>query len=452
MAKQRKQPQPRPLNGTTTASPSNISVHSHDPNSSRYGSKRRKRPWWQLLSATRVDKDNDDLEIAKGGLTAAASLNHPSVCSSSPRLNSSPRNKKRRPKQRLLRYTALAAAALIVVLLSSSSTTVTSTANTIPPEDQHPYAIPPILIFTHRYNLLDPNLFDTVSNLSVEERAELQALQANVQHTIQILSEHHYLQVRFLTDKDCLHSLVTVLGPDSPLVEYFQSEKKGMYKADICRAAALAETGGWYFDVDVGVRLDVWQSLRNPSTTDFVTARVHLQSTHPGAYFQAVWGCRKGHDLLYRYLEWFVAYYEEELEKDTEVMAPGSPLGVILLKRAIDEWMIQEEEHMYTVNRTQGASAAAALPRFHDTTEIWQEVLYLPELYKTVFKDVPPPVFGQHRACHFVVVSQIDPMVVVPLYSRVPGSRLCPAGAIGSAYEELAKELGITTTVPNTKK
>jgi hypothetical protein len=40
----------------------------------------------------------------------------------------------------------------------------------------------------------------------------------------------------------------------------------GMYKADLCRATALWETAGFYFDVDLGVRMNLFRVL-NPKTT-----------------------------------------------------------------------------------------------------------------------------------------------------------------------------------------
>ena len=37
------------------------------------------------------------------------------------------------------------------------------------------------------------------------------------------------------------------------LVKPFYLERKGEYKADLCRASALYTYGGYYFDVDTGV-------------------------------------------------------------------------------------------------------------------------------------------------------------------------------------------------------
>jgi len=53
-----------------------------------------------------------------------------------------------------------------------------------------------------------------------------------------------------LTDDDCCALLQRV---EPKLVPHFDREKKGAYKADICRVAALFEEGGYYFDIDIRV-------------------------------------------------------------------------------------------------------------------------------------------------------------------------------------------------------
>ena len=129
--------------------------------------------------------------------------------------------------------------------------------------EQPQHVIPRILIFTHYKNLL------TDKNLKDEEEI---ILAANVQHSINM---HTSIHVRFLTDEDCILSLGRVFPA---LIPFFQNETQGMFKADICRGSALYETGGFYLDVDVGIRHDLWSNLL--TNTEFITCRVHLWLLH----------------------------------------------------------------------------------------------------------------------------------------------------------------------------
>lgn len=241
---------------------------------------------------------------------------------------------------------------------------------------QHHHVIPNILTFTHSINLLE------ATNVTDEDVV----LQANVRNTIRL---HSGAEVHFLTDPECISSIQRVMGNDSPLVGFFENETKGMYKADICRGAALYETGGLYFDVDLQARMPMWNAIDEETT--FVVPLVHRQSKYPGAFFQAFIGVSPQHAIMQRYLQLFLEYYQGHLD-DVK-----GPLGVLLLRKAHDE-----------VVETQNV-------------QFWQEVLYSPRL----FPNVPPPNWGTRRACHFVVVANGKPPFIVPLYSRVKGSRMC---------------------------
>jgi hypothetical protein len=294
--------------------------------------------------------------------------------------------------------------------LRASAATTTATNN-------HQHAIPNIIIFTHRYNLLDTDVVQELTLSSEEERNELLALQRNVRHSISL---HAEARVRFLTDDDCVKSIRAVLGDDTPLVQYFLSEPQGMFKADVCRGAAMVETGGLYFDVDLGVRMNLWEVLR--TNTTFATVRVHPQSTHRGAFFQAFIGATPGHAILQRYVELFLQYYQGKLG------SIDGPLGVLLLKRAFDEILDEEgpdEAREATVSEEKSSNKTFDVS-VADTTEIWQEVLYIPELQKTLLKDIPPPTWGTRRACKFITITSPTFPVTVPFYSRITGSRMCP--------------------------
>lgn len=256
-------------------------------------------------------------------------------------------------------------------------------ANTFEP-NPHRHAIPPTLIFTYHTDLLATPELDLVDEEDV-------ALSYNVKR---ILSLHPQSSVRFLTDADCLQSIRAALGPRTNLTKYFTNEERGMYKADVCRGAALYELGGLYFDVDLEARTNLFAALA--PGTKFATIRVHADSKHKRGFFQAFVGATPRHPVLKRYLELFVAYYEGRLQVN-------GPLGVQILRMAYDE---------------RGDAK---------TTELWQEIRYNPRSFPEIKRDH----WGKRRACQMLVVAppltskQFQRKQVVPLFSRANGSRMC---------------------------
>ncbi|KAL7520809.1 hypothetical protein ACHAWX_005512 [Stephanocyclus meneghinianus] len=257
-----------------------------------------------------------------------------------------------------------------------------------PPKHNHEYLIPPTLIFTYHTNLLT-----TPSEQLTDE--EDRALSLNVQH---IVSLHYESNVRFLNDDDCKNSIRATLGQDTKLVEYFDSETHGMYKADICRGAALFETGGLYFDIDIEARMPLWDVIEKK--TEFVTTLVHKDSNHLGGFFQAFIGVIPRHGVMKRYLELFVDYYEGRVKVN-------GPLGVLFLRMAYDELSAEEK----------------------GKAELWQEVRY----HEKLFPDLKDPPVGQRRACQMLVVALKKKKgqkygkkeTMIPFYSHARGSRMC---------------------------
>ncbi|CAB9502136.1 expressed unknown protein [Seminavis robusta] len=291
-----------------------------------------------------------------------------------------------------------------------------------PPTIGKSHQIPNVLIFTHNVNLLQYNKNqpdNQQENRTKEEQQELLALQKNIHATI---DKHPRATVRFLTDKDCVQSLQAALGPNAPLIDHFRNETMGMYKADICRGAALWETGGIYLDVDVGVRMHLLDVLQ-PNTT-FATSLVHRDSKHPGNFFQAFMATTPRHAILERYLQLFLEHYQ-----GTRPIQRG-PLGVILLRQAFDD-VIMSEGEIWAMNgkpvndkdKSFRLGPKLVDTRHHGRIQLWQEVLYNPKFLSNV---VPAPTWGTRRACHFVVVADQKFPLTVPLYSRIEGSRMCP--------------------------
>jgi len=239
----------------------------------------------------------------------------------------------------------------------------------------HTHTIPNNIIFTHYVNLL------TTPTSALKDPEDV-SLQANVQNTIAL---HPKSTVYFFTDQDCTEAIrQAMMGDDEILVSYFQNETKGMFKADICRGAALYNLGGLYFDVDIEARVNVFDVLR-PRSTEFVTPTVHKDSNWIG-FFQAFIGVTKQHPIMKRYLDLFVKHYNG-------TRPVKGPLGVVLLRQAFED--------------------------LHPNNAVlWEEVRYNEDR----FPDVLPTV-GKRRACHFLVA--IRETSIAPFYSRVRGSRMC---------------------------
>jgi Glycosyltransferase sugar-binding region containing DXD motif len=288
--------------------------------------------------------------------------------------------------------------------------------------------IPRVLIFTHSLDLLHEDLNFIQDDAHYEE---LVTLQANVQSIIDLHEQEEQQDgsttvVRFLTNEQCIESIRTTTAVNSTLADelvgYFEREATGMYKADLCRGIALYETGGLYFDVDLGVRMNIFHVLHAP--TEFATIRVHPQSLHPGNFFQAFIASIPQHAVLQRYIELFVEYYRGHLTAELQ----RRPVGVVLLRMAFDQVEEQQRRDLSLTNTNTNTTNAtmATTTHLNQTSEIWQEFHYNYDYQHTLLAHVPPPDWGTRRACKFIVLSAPQLPLTVPFYSRIAGSRMCP--------------------------
>ena len=146
---------------------------------------------------------------------------------------------------------------------------------------------------THR---IPRRLFFTYSRNLIYD-ANPKHLHDNVHRTIRFftegwgLADQSQLDVRFLTNADCIRLLEEV---EPRLIPVFHYEPLGSYMADMCRLAALHIHGGYYLDVDI----EPVQMMEPPPEVDFITSKMTN-----GMYFQAVMAASAGHPILKSALE-----------------------------------------------------------------------------------------------------------------------------------------------------
>lgn len=173
------------------------------------------------------------------------------------------------------------------------------------PLDHHQAAIPDVLVFTYRINLL------TVSNIELDDTDLL--LQNNVHRTIRMHNSSGRVRVNFYDDDACEELLRSHL-PE--LVPHFLHEERGSYKGDICRGAALVATGGLYFDVDMETIVDSRTLIRND--TRFVSPQIVNDKGKPmpeatiGGFFQSFIAATPNHPILREYLDQILYWYDAQ--------------------------------------------------------------------------------------------------------------------------------------------
>ena len=152
--------------------------------------------------------------------------------------------------------------------------------------------IPPNLFFTHKFNIL--------------EKREPVHFYNNVKNTINIYknaAKDKIVRVYFLTDSDC-RAVTQRVEPN--LVPHFDRERRGRYKADICRIAALFEKGGYYFDID----LQAISAVQLPNHIGFVTSHEFSKN----GFFQAFLAAKPHHPILKQALNKMLDHYEGHLK------------------------------------------------------------------------------------------------------------------------------------------
>lgn len=123
----------------------------------------------------------------------------------------------------------------------------------------------------------------------------------NNNHTSEIL-------VWSLDNQEC-RSVIQEVNPG--LVRHFDRERHGAFKSDICRAAALYMTGGYYFDID----MKVIQALILSNNITFATSYGHRRDN----FFQSFTATRQHSPILKEALKLMLLYYSDQLQVQTQM-------------------------------------------------------------------------------------------------------------------------------------
>ena len=98
----------------------------------------------------------------------------------------------------------------------------------------------------------------------------------NVERTIRVTSSQK-TRVFFLDDEGCYRLLHAYKDAEWPwlgaiLARRFLDEKDGRFKSDLCRLAQLHKHGGYYFDNDIFVLVDLSDGRHIHRNTTFATS------------------------------------------------------------------------------------------------------------------------------------------------------------------------------------
>ena len=161
---------------------------------------------------------------------------------------------------------------------------------------------------------IPPNIWFTYKTNKLQGMPPL--LKANVHKTIRIYKEMLYkkwkqdVNVNIYDDTQCRPILAEVFPK---LVPYFDTEKKGMYRGDMCRVALLWKYGGYYFDLDIEVIRPVDLSL----DVEFASSFEYPRHGQVRGIFQAFLASRSKHPILMKSFDKMLLWYERPGERGT---------------------------------------------------------------------------------------------------------------------------------------
>ena len=207
--------------------------------------------------------------------------------------------------------------------------------------------IPRILIFTHQTNLLHPQHANPKhaqqyrSNIVRNIRLYVQQWQQHQQgsngpsmrnqtvHASTTTTAVPRPRVWFLDNTEC-EGAIALVEPE--LVPHFQNETRGDFKGDLCRAAALYLSGGYYMDVDMKMisMLDFSSSSNNNNTKNMTRITFSSPMTTHLRFFNSFMAAEPRNVIVYNSLQIMLHYYRlrtrllEQLLPRPQVLPPPS--------------------------------------------------------------------------------------------------------------------------------
>ena len=158
----------------------------------------------------------------------------------------------------------------------------------------------------NQYDAFIPNIYESlVSSSSATQTKEKQT--STLLLTNSTIDQYTW----FLNDKTCLQLIQSI---EPQLIPYFQKEKVGQYKADMCRVMALYQKGGYYFDTD----MQVIQPLHLSSEITFTSPwEAHEGRTEKVGIFNSFIAAAPHHPILNYTIQSMLKYYKKEIKLST---------------------------------------------------------------------------------------------------------------------------------------
>jgi len=141
--------------------------------------------------------------------------------------------------------------------------------------------------------------------------------------------------VIFYDNRACENTLAEI---EPELGQFFNAEKQGMLKADMCRLGQLWQHGGLYFDIDIVPVVNLHKHVHRQTT--FATVRSTGEIINNLGFFQAFLGAAPNHPVIAAALQTTLTYYralaKRDLQKMSDMMAgfPTQNIGTALLIHA----------------------------------------------------------------------------------------------------------------------
>lgn len=160
------------------------------------------------------------------------------------------------------------------------------------------------------------------------KQASLAEMPAPVQGNVQrMLALSPGIRLRWLGDVDCRSYIREHFDPE--LQRMFETELRGSFRGDICRACVLAREGGFYLDLDVQLRVPLDQ-LAGANTT-FVSVYTEDESI-----LNAVLAAAPGSEIMLEAVRQIRAWYRYEVPH-SDAQTSSEWMGPVTMLRAVRE-------------------------------------------------------------------------------------------------------------------